>query len=115
MCWRADDVGVQSRLATNAETTDQSAIALDIAALDVVQQTATLADEFHESASGVMITLVDFQVLGEVRDSVSQNRDLNLGRARVRGVSLVVLDDLLLLSHNVVCLMSRGSRCKPPT
>jgi hypothetical protein len=29
---------------------------------------------------------------------------LNLGRARVRSVSLKVLDDLLLLSHNVFAL-----------
>jgi len=52
-------------LATNAETADQSAIALDISALHVVEQTASLADELHQSTAGVMITLVDFEVLGE--------------------------------------------------
>ena len=53
-----DGVDVQSRLATNAETTDQRAIALDIATLHVIEQSATLADELHESTAGVMITLV---------------------------------------------------------
>jgi hypothetical protein len=99
-----DGVDVHSRLATNAETADQSAIALDIATLHVIEQTATLANELHESTAGVVITLVNLEVLGEVRDPVRQNRDLNLGRARVRSVSLKVLDDLLLLSHNVFAL-----------
>ena len=89
------------RLATNAESTDQSAVALDIAALHVIEQTATLADELHESAARVMIAFMNLEVLGEMRNPVGQNRDLNFGRAGVRGVSLIVLDDLLLLSHNV--------------
>jgi hypothetical protein len=99
-----DGVDMQVRLATNAESTDQSAVALDISALHVIEQTATLTNELHQSTSGVMITLVYLEVLGEMRDPVCQNRDLNLRRAGVRGVSLVVLDDLLLLSHNVFAL-----------
>ena len=96
-----DGVDVLSRLATNAETADQSAVALDISALHVIEQTATLADELHESTARVMIALVDLEVLGEMCDPVSQNRHLDFGRTRVRRVSLIVLDDLLLLSHNV--------------
>jgi hypothetical protein len=96
-----DGVDVLSRLATNAETTDQSAIALDIAALHVIEQTATLANELHESTARVMIAFVNLEVLGEMRNPVRQNRDLNFGRAGVRRVSLIVLNDLLLLSHNV--------------
>jgi hypothetical protein len=42
-----DGVDAICRLATNAESTDQSAVALDIAALHVIEQTATLANEFH--------------------------------------------------------------------
>jgi RNase adaptor protein for sRNA GlmZ degradation len=57
---------VHSQLATNAETTDQSAIALDIATLHVIEQTATLANELHQSTTGVVITLVYLEVLGEV-------------------------------------------------
>jgi hypothetical protein len=89
------------RLATNAETADQSAVALDISALHVVEQTATLADELHESTASVMIALVNLEVLSEVSDPVCQDRHLDFGRTRVRRVSLIILDDLLLLSHNV--------------
>ena len=92
------------RLATNAETTDQGAIALNVATLHVIEQTASLANELHESTPGVMIALVGLEVLGEVRDPVSQDRDLDFGRTRVRGVSLKVPNDLLLLSHNVRAL-----------
>ena len=69
------DVGV--RLATNAESADQRAIALDISALHVIEQAASLADELHESTARVMIALVDLEVLGEVRDSSRQQRDLD--------------------------------------
>ncbi len=68
-----------ARLATNAETTDQGAVALYIALLHVIEQTAALTDELHEATTGVMITLVNLQVLGEVRDPVRQDRDLDLG------------------------------------
>ncbi len=95
--------GVDVRwLATNAEPADQSAVALDISTLHIVEQAATLADELHESTASVMIALVDLQVLGEVCNPVRQDRHLHLGRTRVRCVSLIVLDDLLLLSHNVL-------------
>ena len=90
------------RLATNAETADQSAVALDISALHVIEQAASLADELHESTARVMIALVDLEVLGEMGDPVRQERHLDFGRSRVRRVSLKVLDDLLLLSHNVL-------------
>jgi hypothetical protein len=96
-----DGVDAICRLATNAESTDQSAIALDIAALHIIEQTATLTNELHESTAGVMITLVYLEVLGEMRNPVCQNCDLDFGRAGVRRVSLIVLNDLLLLSHNV--------------
>jgi hypothetical protein len=46
-----------------------------------------------------MIALVNLEVLGEVSDPVCQDRHLDFGGTRVRRVSLVVLDDLLLLSH----------------
>jgi len=65
-----DGVDVICRLATNAESTDQSAITLDIAALHVIEQSATLANELHESAARVMIALVNLEMLGEMRNPV---------------------------------------------
>jgi hypothetical protein len=96
-----DGVDALCRLATNTETTYQSAIALDISALHIIEQTATLTNELHESTTGVMITLVYLEVLGEMSNPVRQDCDLDFGRAGVCRVSLIVLDDLLLLSHNV--------------
>jgi hypothetical protein len=74
-----DGVDVVSQLATYAETTDQGAIALDIAALHVIEKTTTLTNELHESTAGVMITLVNLEVLGKMRNPVRQDRDLDLG------------------------------------
>lgn len=92
------------RLATNAETADQCAIPLDVAVLHVVEQPTPLANELHQSAPRVVITAVNLEVLGQVRDPVGQESDLHLGRARVGRVHSIVLDDLLLVSHNVVAL-----------
>jgi len=47
--------------------------------LDVVQKTAALADELHESAARVVVALVNLEVLGEVRNSAGEQRDLNFG------------------------------------
>src|SRR5579872_379810 len=96
------------RLATYAETPDQSSVTLHVAALHVIEQPATLADENHETAAGVMITVVDLEVLGEMRDPVRQESDLDLGRTRVRGVRLKFLNDLLLLSHKRCALCESG-------
>jgi hypothetical protein len=88
-------------LATNTETTNKGAVTLNVTVLHVIEQTTALSNELHEATSGVVITFVHLQVLGEMRDTVRQNRDLNFGRAGVLVVMLVVLNDLLLLSHGI--------------
>ena len=65
------------RLATNAETTNQRAVALYVAFLHVVQQTTSLTNELHESTASVMIALVNLEMLGEMRDSGRQERHLD--------------------------------------
>jgi hypothetical protein len=43
----------------------------------------------------VLIVLVCFQVLDELVDAIGQQRDLNLGRAGVVGMNVILLNDLL--------------------
>src|SRR5581483_2517234 len=46
------------------ELLDERAVALDVVAAQVVQQPAPLADQEEESAAGMMVLLVDLEVLG---------------------------------------------------
>src|ERR1035438_1230639 len=81
------------------EALDQGGVALLALLLEVVQQAAALADHDHETAAAVVVLGVGLEVLGEVVDALGENRDLHLGRTRVRLVLFVVVDDDLFLFH----------------
>jgi hypothetical protein len=49
----------------------------------------------------VVILLVDPQVIGEVVDAFGEQRDLDLGRARVRLVCAELIDNGLRVFHAV--------------
>ena len=55
-------------LPPNAEAADDGAVALDVVLSHVIEQPTTLADEFHQAASSVVVPLVLLQVLREVVD-----------------------------------------------
>jgi hypothetical protein len=66
-------------LATQTEAADDGPITLDVVVPDVVQETATPTDQLQQPSSGVMVALVHFEVLGEMRDALGEDRDLHLG------------------------------------
>src|SRR4051794_9098747 len=84
------------RLAAQAELLDQGAVALEILALQVVQEAAAPSDELEQAATRVVVVLVRAEVLGQLVDALGQHRDLDLGRAGVRLV-LAELPDMLQL------------------
>src|SRR4029078_4455794 len=84
------------RLAAQAELLDEGAIALEILALQVVQEAAAPSDELEQATTRVVVVLVRPEVLGQLVDALGQHRDLDLGRARVRLV-LAELPDMLQL------------------
>ena len=63
---------------------DERAVALEVVALQVVEQPAALADEHQQAAARVVVLAVLAQVLGELVDARGQQRDLDLGGAGVR-------------------------------
>lgn len=66
-------------LSTQAELGDQGTVPLDILILQVVEKAPALADHHEKSSAGVMILFVDLQVLREMVDSLSDERNLDLG------------------------------------
>ncbi len=73
---RANAIRVKA-LAAEAEFGDQLAVALDVDALDVVEHPATATDQHQQATTAVVIFLVHLEMLGQVRDSVGQQRNLD--------------------------------------
>src|SRR4051794_9491513 len=84
-------------LAAEAELLDEGAVALEILALQVVQEPAAAADELEQATTGVVVVLVRAQMLGQCVDPLGQHRDLDFGRARVRLVLAELADVAQLL------------------
>jgi hypothetical protein len=59
--------------------------------LKVPKQSPTLSDHHEKTSPAVMILFVDLQVLGEVIDTLSQQRNLNLRRTGVRVVRAIFI------------------------
>ncbi len=57
----------------------------------------------------MMILLVDLQMLGEVIDTLSQQRNLDLGRTRIRGMRAKVIYNSLRVVHEVLSYASKWS------
>ena len=70
-------------LAPEAELLDQRAVALEILALEIVQQATAPSNELEQAAPRIVILRVGPQVLGELVDPSREERDLDRRRTRV--------------------------------
>ena len=80
-------------LFAQAEFLDDSAVPIDILLHQIVEKATATTNHFEKTATGVVVFLVLFQVLGQVVDAASQDRDLDFGRTRVTLVGGVLLHD----------------------
>jgi hypothetical protein len=78
-------------LLTQPEFREYSAVPFKVSPFQVAQEASSLADEFQESSSAVMIFFVCLEVLGEFRNPTGEESDLNfrspgvlLARAKLR-------------------------------
>src|SRR5665213_1104341 len=85
------------QLLADAQLCDHVTVAVRISLLEVIQKTAALADQHQKSAAGAMVLLVRFEVLGQLANTLAQNRDLDLGTARVRFMRTEFCDDVSFL------------------
>jgi hypothetical protein len=68
------------------------AVAVDIRALQVVQQTPALPDHLEKATTTVVILLVGAEVVGQIVDAFGEDCNLNARRPSVRLVCLVLVD-----------------------
>lgn len=74
---------IREGLLAEIEFLDDGAVARGGCALEVIKQTATLGDEFEQTAAGRVVLGVGFEMLGEKRNSLRKERDLNICAAGV--------------------------------
>src|SRR5262247_304697 len=84
-------------LLAQAETLDQSSVALGTLVLEVLEQPAAARDELQEAAPGVMVLGVGLEVLVQIGKPVRQEGDLDFGGTGVGGMDPILPDDAGLL------------------
>jgi len=72
-----------------------------IIALNIVEQSATLAHQHQQSPTGVVILFVHFQMLGQIGNPMGKQTDLDFRRTRI-GVMLFVFFDEFFFSFRCV-------------
>ena len=80
-------------LLSKAELAYERPVAIDVFAIEVVEQTATLTDQLQQPASGAVVVFVLAQVLRQLGNPCCQECDLNFRRSVVVFVSSVFFND----------------------
>src|SRR5688572_21212362 len=70
-------------LLAQAQALDERPVGLDVAALEVIELAAALADEPQQATAGMEILDVRLEMLGKHVDALGKERDLHFGRAGV--------------------------------
>ena len=86
-------------LLSQAQLRDDGLIPIVIDPPQVVEEPAPLSDQQEQATLGSVVFLVHLEVLCQIPDAVGQQRNLDLGRTRVRLV-LAVLRNCFLCCHD---------------
>ena len=89
-----------SVLLTEIESFNQSAVSIEVGALEVVKQLAAAGDHTEKAATGVMILGVNLEVVRKVVDAGGQKSNLHFGRTGVAFSALELGNDLRLVHFN---------------
>jgi hypothetical protein len=81
------------RLLTELQRRDDLAVPVHVGPLEIVEKLATLTNEHEKAAARVVILLVDLEMIREVLDALTQERNLNFGRTRIGLVETMLGDD----------------------
>jgi hypothetical protein len=76
---------------------NQALVSIEIVVLKIIQEPSSLADKLQEAASGLVILNVSLEMLGEMLNTLAEQRDLHLRRAGVRLMKPKLLHDYLTL------------------
>src|SRR5215208_6192804 len=83
-------------LLAKSELRDEVGVALLVLAAEIIQQRTTLVHQHQKAAARMVVLRVRLEMLGQVLNSLREDRDLDLGRPGVLGRTLMFLDKRLL-------------------
>ena len=83
-------------LLSQSELAYDRTVTLNVRVLEIVEQVSSVTDHLLKTTAAVEVLLVSLEVGGQVVDAAGQNCDLNLGRAGVTLMGLVLLNNGLL-------------------
>ena len=83
-------------LTTDAQALDQVLVSFRVTALQVFQQAPAACDHRQQSPAGMMIFAVRLEMILELQNALTQDRDLNFWRTGIRLVNSVCCYHLLL-------------------
>jgi hypothetical protein len=76
---------------------NQASISLIIVLPEIIEKSSPLSYQLEETTAGVVILHVDLEVPREVIDTLTQQRYLNFGRARIRLMEFELLNHFFSL------------------
>src|SRR5450432_1934765 len=91
-------LGFGHLLLADSQLADHVAVAVRIVGLQVIQQAAALADEHQETTARGMIFFVCLEMLGQLANPFTQNRDLDLRGSRIGLVGAEAVNQVSFLS-----------------
>jgi hypothetical protein len=87
---------------------DDLSVGIDVRALQVVEQPATLPVHLEQPTATMVVVLVGAEVVRQILDALGEERYLNAGRARVRLVRPVLLDGRAFVESHVPDVLPAG-------
>src|SRR5581483_10579498 len=87
----------RAKLFANAQPVQHRPVPRVVDPVQVIEQTAPAPDELQQPAARMMVLLVQFEMLGQIGDTVRQYRNLYFRRAAVAVMPPILLDDPCLL------------------
>jgi hypothetical protein len=90
---------VEEYLSSQAERFDEAPVFLEIDFLEIIQESAPLADEFQKPPAGMKILFMHLEMLRQVVDPFRQQGNLNVRGAGIALMPFKLIDDLALLTH----------------
>ena len=70
-------------LTAQAQTADHLVIALNVRALEVIEQTPALRDHLQQAAPRVIVFLMGFEMIRQLVDALAEQSNLHLRRTRI--------------------------------
>jgi hypothetical protein len=86
-------LAVLPELFSQSKALNDRSVTLQILFLHIVQKPSPLADELQQPPAGMVVLFMLLEMIGQIGDASTQERDLNFRRSRIGCVQLEIIDN----------------------